>query len=130
MLTKQDALLAYAKMINVLDVAPLEPLLANDFTYESQTVFSALDSKQAFLDYIRPKLLAIREAGFQIYAEMGTISAYGEKQPCVVLAEGSKDNLVGIVLACVSGDKLSRLDLCIVPPAQCAERTGHYPSTL
>ena len=126
-LTKSEALRAYAKMMNTLSVTPLEPLLADNFTYESQTVFSALESKQAFLDYIRPKLETIQKAGATVFAEMGMVSAYGKHQPCVVLAQNTKDNLVGLVLASVSDSKLSRLDLCIVPPPQSAERSGEYP---
>ena len=126
-LTQSEALRAYAKMMNTLSVTPLEPLLADNFTYESQTVFSALESKQAFLDYIRPKLQTIQKAGATVFAEMGMVSAYGKHQPCVVLAQNTKDNLVGLVLASVSDSKLSRLDLCIVPPPQSAERSGAYP---
>ena len=126
-LTQSEALRAYAKMMNTLSVTPLEPLLADNFTYESQTVFSALESKQAFLDYIRPKLQTIQKAGATVFAEMGMVSAYGKHQPCVVLAQNTKDNLVGLVLASVSDSKLSRLDLCIVPPPQSAERSGEYP---
>ena len=127
-LTQSEALRAYAQMMNTLTVTPLEPLLADDFTYESQTVFSALESKQTFLDYILPKLQTIQDAGATVFAEMGMVSAYGKHQPCVVLAQNSKDNLVGLVLARVSGGKLSRLDLCIVPPPQSAERSGEYPA--
>lgn len=126
-LTQLEALRAYAKMMNTLSVAPLEPLLADDFIYESQNVFSGLESKQAFLDYIAPKLQTIQNAGATVFAEMGMVSAYGKDQPCVVLAQHSKDNLVGLVLASIAGDKVSRLDLCIVPPPQSAERSGEYP---
>ena len=127
-LTQSEALRAYAKMMNTLNIAPLESLLADDFTYESQTVFSALESKHAFLDYMLPKLQTIRNASATVFAEMGMVSAYGKLQPCVVLAQNSQDNLVGLVLAKVAGDKLSRLDLCIVPAPQSAERSGEYPA--
>jgi hypothetical protein len=127
-LTEQQALRAYARIMNTLSVEPLEPLLADDFTYESQYVFSALQSKQAYLEYIRPKLQTIREAGATVFAEMGMVLAYGVRQPCVVAAQDSPDNLVGLVLARVTAGKLSRLDLCIVPSPQSAERSGEYPA--
>jgi hypothetical protein len=114
--------------MNTLSVEPLEPLLADDFTYESQYVFSALESKQEFLDYIRPKLQTIREAGATPFAEMGMVLAYGKRQPCVVLAQNSPENLVALVLAEVTDGKLSRLGLCIVPPPRSAERSGEYPT--
>ena len=126
-LTHSEALRAYAKMMNTLDVSPLEPLLSDDFTYESQIVLAALESKQAFLDYIRPKLRTVKDTGATVFAEMGMVWAYGQNQPCVVLAQNTKDSLVGLVLARIVAGKLSRLDLCIVPPAQAAERSGEYP---
>lgn len=114
-------------MMNTLSVGNFEGMLADDFTYESQTVFKALDSKQAFLEYIKPKLQAIARTNTTVFAEMGLVSAYGERQPCVVLAQDNKSNLVGLVLAKVQGDKLSRLDLCVVPAPHSAERSGEYP---
>lgn len=126
-LTKADALRAYAKMWNTLSTEALESLLADDFTYESQWVFEALTSKQAFLDYIRSKIETVRQAKAKVYAEMGVVSAYGERQPCVVLAQNAKSNLVGLVLAEVKDNKLTRIDLCIVPAPQAAERSGEYP---
>lgn len=126
-LTRSEALRAYAKMMNTLSVTPLESLLTDDFTYTSQHVFSALESKQAFFDYIVPKLQTIANAGATVFAEMGMVTAYGEYQPCVVLAQNSKNNLVGLVLARTAGNKISHLDLCSVPLPQSAERSGDYP---
>ena len=127
-LTKLEALRAYAMMINTLRVKSLEPLLADDFNYASQFVFEELTSKQAFLEYMRPKLETVANSRATVFAEMGTVSAYGKRQPCVVLAQNDKENLVGLVLARVTNDKLARLDLCIVPPPQSAERSGEYPT--
>ena len=115
-------------MINTLSVEPLEPFLADDFAYESQAVFQALESKQAFLEYIIPKLQTTRRSNATVYAEMGTVAAYGRNQPCVILAQNDKANLVALVLAKTQGSKLSRLELCIVPPPQAAERSGEYPT--
>lgn len=89
-LTEEAALRAYAKMMNTLNAECLEPLLAEDFTYESQHVFQPLESKQAFLDYIRSKLIAIKQAKTTVFAEMGTVAAYGKNQPCVILAQNDK----------------------------------------
>ena len=127
-LTEAFALRAYAKMMNTLSVEPLESLLAEDFVYESQSVFQALESKQAFLEYITPKLQTIRSSIATVYAEMGTVVAYGKNQPCVIVAQNDKANLVALVLAKTNGSKLRRLDLCIVPPPQTAERSGEYPT--
>lgn len=114
-------------MLNTLDVQALEGLLAEDFVYESQNVLEPLASKQAFLEYIEPKLQTIASAGATVYAEMGTVDAYAETQPCVILAQNDKSKLVAVVLAKVEGGLLKRLDLCIVPPPEAAERSGEYP---
>jgi len=127
-LTEEDGLRAYCKMLNSLRVDAIEHLLADDFIYESQQVIQPLASRQQFLDYIRPKLETIARIKATVCAEMGSINAYGRHQPCAVLAQGDKSNLVGIVIAKVSGDKLARLDLCIVPPPEAAPRTGDYPT--
>ena len=127
-LTEFTALQAYARMMNTMNTELFEPLLAEDFVYESQNVFQALESKQEFLDYMVPKLKTIARAKATVYAEMGTVAAYGREQPCVILAQNEKNNLVGIVLAKVAGNKLKRIDLCVVPPAEAAERSGEYPT--
>lgn len=126
-LTKEAALREYARMMNTLNAECLSPLLADDFTYESQHVFQALESKSAFLDYIRQKLKTIEKAQVGVYAEMGTVDAYGEVQPCVVLAQNGKENLVGLLLAKTDGEFLKRIDLCVIPPPQIAKRSGEYP---
>ena len=126
-LTESEALRAYARMLNTLDVQPLEDLLAEDFVYESQNVLEPLASRQAFLDYMRPKRQTIASAGATVYAEMGTVDTHVENQLCVILAQNDRSNLVGVVLAKVEGGLLKRLDLCIVPPPETAERSGEYP---
>jgi hypothetical protein len=118
---------AYAAMLNTLDVTWLEPLLADDFVYESQNVFKPIESKQAFLDYINPKMETLKRNNAVVFAELGIVSAYGREQPCVVLAQYSLENLVALVLAKCEGSKIKRLDLCIVPPPNTAERSGEYP---
>ena len=122
-----DGLRAYAAMINTLDATRIEPFLAEDFVYESQSAFEPLESKRSFMNYIKPKLETIRRANETVYAELGRVSAYGREQPCVVLAQNTPDNLIGLVLAKAEGGKLKRLDLCIVPPPQAARRSGEYP---
>lgn len=127
-LTEEAALRTYAKMMNTLNAECLEPLLADDFIYESQMVFQPLDSKQAFLDFIRLKLRTVQEAKATVFAEMGTVAAYGKNRACVILAQTDKANLVGLALAKVDGELLNRIDLCVAPPAQTAKRSGEYPA--
>ena len=126
MLTEEDALRAYAAMINTFDVSHLEPLLADDFHYASQFVLDEIKSKQEYLDYITVKLQTIKTSGSRAWAEMGSLDT-SWVGPCVVLAQGGKDDLVSVILAEVEGDKVKRLDLCIAPSPHSATRSGEYP---
>jgi hypothetical protein len=114
-------------MMNGLSADHLEPLLAEDFQYESQWVFSAITSKRAFLEYIRPKLDAIRHSGSRVWAEMAELSLTN-RGPCLVLAQGQQDNLVATLLVKIADGKIQRADLCMVPPPESAWRSGEYPA--
>ena len=98
-----------------------------DFHYESQMVFSEIKSKQDYLDYINPKLETVKASGTKVWAEMALLT-HSFPGPCVVLAQGEKENLVALVLAEVKGDLIKRIDMCIVPNPQAAKRSGEYPS--
>ena len=125
-LTVEQALRAYATMINTNDASVLAPLLADDFHYASQWVFAEIESKAAYLDYIEGKLQAIRRTGSAVWAEMGRLD-HTWPGPCVVMAQDEKANLVALVMAKVKGGKIQRLDMCFVPPPHSARRSGDYP---
>lgn len=125
-LTAEQALRAYAAMMNTLDASRLEPLLADDFHYASQWVFDEIESKNEYLNYIIPKLEAIRKSGTLAWAEMGWLDREIQG-PCVVIAQGEMNNLLAVVLAQVEQGKIKRLDLCGAPSPHSARRTGDYP---
>ena len=125
-LTQEQALRAYATMMNTLDAAHLAPLLAEDFRYSSQWVLATIGSKAEFLDYITPKLETLRNAGAVVWAEFGWLD-HENPGPCVVMAQGGKENLVAVVLAGVADGKIARLDMCGVPPPRHVRRSGEYP---
>lgn len=125
-LTAEEALRAYAAMMNTLDASHLEPFLADDFHYASQWVFAEIESRSAYLEYIVPKLDAIQKSGGAAWAEMGWLD-HEFPGPCVVMAQGDKDNLLAVVLAKVEDGKIQRLDLCGAPSPHAARRTGEYP---
>ena len=126
MLDIETALRAYASMMNTLDSSKLAPLLSDDFHYASQMVLAEIESKQEYLDYINPKLEVVRASGTKVWAEMAILT-HSFPGPCVVLAQGDKENLVALVLAKVKGDQIERIDMCIVPTPQSAKRSGEYP---
>lgn len=123
----KDALIAYAKMMNTLDSTEFELLLEDNFSYESQTVMKPINGKKEFIEYIRPKLRAIKISSTAIFAELAELNAYGQKD-CVLIAQNDKDNLVATVYAKVNGSKIVRLDMCTVPDPKSALRTGIYPT--
>ena len=128
MLTEVEAPRACARMMITLDPAYLEALLAEDFVYESQNVLQPSESKQEFLEYIYPKLKTIREANAKVFAEMGTLSAYGRaNQTCVVMAQNYRENLTALVLVELAGHLIKRLDICITLSPKTAQRSGEYP---
>lgn len=123
-----DLLRAYARMLNSLSYARLAPVLHSHFQFASQAVFSEVHGKQEFLEYMKPKLEAIAKGGSPVFAEMGSVSAYGKRQPCVILAQGTRENLVAVALGQEREGRLARIDLCIVPSPAQAVRTGEYPA--
>lgn len=125
-LTKVDALRAYARMMHHLSADYLAPLLADDFHYASQWVFEEITSKQQYLDYIRPKLEAIRASDDRVWAELADLQSY-PGGPCLVMAQGNKNDISATVLVEVVGSKIRRLDMCFVPSPHSALRSGEYP---
>src|SRR5665213_4565248 len=123
MLSKTDALRAYAAMMNTLDAKDFEPMLAQDCHYESQWVFSEIKSKMEFVHYITGKLQTFKASDKKVWAELGHCF-WG---PCVVLAEDERENLVATVVVEVEGDKITRMDMCGVPSPYLSRRTGEYP---
>lgn len=125
-LTTETALRAFAAMMNTLDASRFEHLLAEDFHYSSQFVFAEIETKTDYLAYINPKLQSIRSSNSKIWAEMGELVPESPG-PCVIVAQGHKDDLVGVVLATVRNNLIQRIDFCFVPSPQSAIRGGEYP---
>ena len=59
-LTEKDSLSIYAKMMHTLDSSEFESFLSEDFSYSSQKVLTDMNSKNEFIEYVRPKLEAIK----------------------------------------------------------------------
>lgn len=126
MLTTKNALEAYARMINTLNSSEFEQLISDEFCYESQAVITPLKSKSEFIDYIQPKLDGIKSSNIKVYAEMGQMDAYGQRE-CVLIASESKDNLIATVYAHVENNKITRIDLCLIPDPTRVNRINIYP---
>ena len=125
-LTEKEALTIYARMMHSLDSSEFESFLAEDFSYSSQKVLTDMNSKDEFIEYIRPKLEVIKKTNSPVYAELGVCPAYGHND-CLIMAQGDKSNLLGVAYASVDEGKITGLSLCIVPTADSAIRSGIYP---
>lgn len=133
MLSTEDALRAYAVMMNTLNASKFEPLLADDFHYSSQWVFAEIGSKKEYHGYITGKLEALKESDSKVWAEMGEIEesfavlSHGWGTPCVVMTQGEKDNVISLVFAEVRDGKISRIDMNMLDIYR-TKRCGEYPS--
>ena len=125
-LTEKEALSIYARMLHTFDSSEFESFLTEDFSYSSQKVLTDMNSKDEFIEYIRPKLETIKKSKSPVYAELGVCPAYGHND-CLIMAQGDKSNFLGIAYASVDKGKISGLALCIVPTPDSAERSGIYP---
>ena len=85
-----------------------------------------MNSKDEFIEYIRPKLEIIKKTKSSVFAELGVCPAYGHND-CLIMAQGDKSNLLGVAYASVDAGKISGLSLCLVPTPDSAERSGIYP---
>ena len=113
-------------MVHTLDSSEFESFLSEDFSYSSQKVLTDMNSKDEFMEYIRPKLETIKKTNSSVYAELGVCSAYGHTD-CLIMAQGDKSNLLGVPYASVDKGKISGISLCIVPTPDSAVRSGIYP---
>ena len=85
-----------------------------------------MNSKNEFIEYIRPKLEVIKKNKNTVYAELGVCPAYGHTD-CLIMAQGDKSNLLGVAYASVEEGKISGISLCIAPTPNSAIRSGIYP---
>jgi len=122
-----EACRGFARMMNTLDVSHLTPWLADDMTYSSQRVFASLSGKEAYLNYITEKLETVRKANASVWAEIAHTEAFSAG-PCVVLAQGTKDNLVSTLLLKLRDGKIVNMDMCAVPAPNECYRTGEFPA--
>ena len=125
-LKEKDALSIYAKMMHTLDSSEFESYLSEDFRYSSQKVLTDMNSKDEFMEYIRPKLETIKKTNSSVYAELGVCPAYGHTD-CLIMAQGDKSNLLGVAFASVDKGKIAGISLSMVPNPDSAERSGIYP---
>jgi hypothetical protein len=125
------ALEAFAKMMNTCNTDEFLNLIDDCFIYSSQSVLEDITSKAEFSSYIKDKLKSVSASSNKIYAELAEMQPYPMSTlfgPCLVLAQGNKENLVSTVLVNVKDNMITRISLCIIPPPETTLRSGIYPT--
>lgn len=127
-----------AKSYNNLDLSYIEAIASDNIIYESQEVFSALEGREEVFNYMEAKFRTVHKSDHPVFAEIGFLDTkpsagiYGTSEvnrPCIILAQGTKENKIAIVTVEVSDGSLSRIDVCTVFPHWSeAIPTGSYPS--
>lgn len=130
-LTEHQAAVALAEAWNRLDPSELIDLMADDVHYCSQRVLEELTTKKAVAEYLqeRMRLTAIDVATkpyVKVFAELGNSAGNSQECDCVVIAQGTLENIVAIIFLKVEGSRIKRIDLC-VPQFQEVIRSGVYP---
>lgn len=125
-LTEKDAATAYARAWNRLDCTEFVELLAPDAHYASQWVFEELMSKAAIADYLKKKMIAVKNSGTKVFAELGRSQTGFAERDCVFMAQDNKEEITATVLFEVKGGLIKRYDLCM-PELLNVVRSAIYP---
>lgn len=121
-----DACTLLAKAYNNLDVSFIELKITDDIRYETQWVLQPIMGRRDFIDYLTTKFQTINSTGSKVYAELATYR--GKHEYCLVLAQDNKENLKGTILMRVRDEKISDIDLCMIPTPEECKRLGIYPT--
>jgi hypothetical protein len=132
-LTKKKAATILARAWNNLDVSIIEPYIAEDIICWSQQVLTDMTGKKAVVEYLTDKMETIRNSPEeQVFAELGETKPYpmapNPPEPCVILAQGDKNNIDALVLLKIESGKINSIALCSdAPHPSTASRSGEYP---
>ena len=126
-MVEKDAAIAYARAWNTLDTTVILELLDEDARYTSQWVLEELEGKDAISEYLIQKMNAVKDAGVNVYAELGITRSESSDRDCVLMSQGKKDEVQAVVFFEINNNKIQRYDLCMSELLN-AKRTGVYPS--
>lgn len=114
-MTNKDLATEYAKAFNNLDIAYIEKHLAEDFKYTSQKVFSQMESKVEYLEYLEAKFLTIKNSQSKLIARMGLF----RNESCIALYQidlSNKSNTgTATLLMEYENGKIKSAGMCMIP---------------
>lgn len=128
---KEEACICYAKAWNTLNPDILIDAMDWDIQYSSQMVLADMNGITMVAEYLRGKMETIgSDPEYKVFAELAETQPYpmypAYPQPCVVISQGTPENLVGTVLFETSATGISKLCMCIIPPPETTKRSGVY----
>jgi len=123
---KLEACRAYARMMNTCDWSHIVGWLNDDLKYNSSWVKEEMIGKDNYLNYIKGKIETLKRSTRQVWAEIAYTDAFGAG-PCVVLAQGTPENLIATMLMTMREGKISEMCMSIIPAPQECRRTGEFP---
>jgi hypothetical protein len=130
---KLRAARAWAKAYNNFEITDLEPLIDEKFCYSSMWVLADLEGRDAYLDYLRGKLKAIRNSNAPVTAEIAETRPYPNYQmpeePCVYVrqdAPGETREAV-VLFATNKSGMVTNIWMNMIPLPSTVFRTGEIP---
>lgn len=116
-----------ATAYNTLSASLFEPIIADDFVYESQHVFEPMVGKNNFMEYITGKFKTIQKTGATIFAELGCSDS--DNINCIILAQGDKEKKVALLFITLNAaGKIQNMEMCTIAPNwRTAKRSNVYP---
>lgn len=132
-LEQKEAATILARAWNNLDASLLEPHMAEDVIFWSQQALSDMIGKNAVMAHLNTEMETIRSSPQErIFAELGETKPYplasDDPEPCVVLAQGDKNNVRALRLLRLECGKINSIGICSdAPHPSTARRTGEYP---
>ena len=130
-LTEEKVVFAFAKAWNCLVPDAFLDLLAPDARYASQWVFKEIVGAPAIGENLIEKMRTVRshdvnDPNSRVRVEIGRTTEGQNGRPCAFMTQGKANEVQAAALFEVSGDNVSRYELCI-PQLLGAVRTGVYP---
>lgn len=122
-MTNLEIVKEVAKGYNKLDYSIIEAIASNEIIYESQWVINSINGSKEVFSYLAHKFEIIKKSATEMHAEL----AYFGEEPCIVLAQNSKENPVATIRVKIENQKITRLDICQIPHWSDTFRTNEYP---
>ena len=122
-MNKLEIVTEIAKGYNNLNSSTFEVLASENISYESQWVLNALNGKAETFSYLKQKFETIKNSETKLFAEL----AYFGEDPCIILAQDTKENKVATLLIDITNEQISQMTICEVPNWRDANSTNEYP---